>query len=232
MVCVTEKRAKLSNAIVKGQRKMVRRSLSILLIAMSLVVLHCPDPESSEQTVDWFMVPFLSQLFTDNGNATISDSNTNLMWMKCTYGQVWNASLNNCAGTGTATTYGAESLAFCELLTGFFTDCTDDNPIGPLAISGPAFNACNALDLGGHTDWRLPTKYEFQLLSLTLDDTSFSYVFPETPDDKYFWSGSGNEAKTDGSEANGVSFAPGSFGQMLAFNKKDMALYVRCVRNK
>ena len=52
----------------------------------------------------------LNPSFTDNGNETITDNNTNLMWQKCSKG----LSGSGCT-TGTATTsYWADALSYCE----------------------------------------------------------------------------------------------------------------------
>lgn len=81
--------------------------------------------------------------FTDNGNGTITDDVTGLMWQKC------RAGLNNDADcSGTASTYNWYEAA------GIYN-----------ATSNPsATDVCGDLSLGGHTDWRLPNEMELMTI--------------------------------------------------------------------
>jgi len=52
----------------------------------------------------------LNPSFTDNGNETITDNNTNLMWQKCSRG----LSGAGCATGTVVTNYWADALSYCE----------------------------------------------------------------------------------------------------------------------
>lgn len=177
--------------------------------------------------LDWYNSMALVSQFIDNGDATITDSSTGLMWMKCAYGQGYNAGLVNCSAIGGGTTWGAKSLAFCEAVTDLSNiECTD----GLVANDGPAYDACAAEMTGSYLDWRLPVQGELVGLAGKMDRTTWDYFFPNTPDDKYFWTGSAKEGSDTGNEAYGVSFATNTFGQYTTFHKADSQLYLRCVR--
>ena len=53
-------------------------------------------------------------------------------------------------------------------------------------------------------------------------------IFPQTPDDKPFWTAS-TMGSDDGEKANGLSFAESTFGEMDLYHKSNTNLYVRCV---
>ena len=194
------------------------------LVAGSLILTSCNDKK--DDLTPLIAIALVQTKFTDNNNGTVSDVDGN-MWQKCAYGQTWNSSLNDCTGdtTGGPTTYGAKSLYYCELADLCFDVTTQE------ANSGPAFNACDGLDLGGYTDWRLPTKYELALLASNVNYSTFAAAFPETPDDKPFWSGTNNSDSTGGTaSAWGAWFSDGYFGKEVSRTKESSPLYVRCVR--
>ena len=188
------------------------------------------DDNTDAATMSWIANLTVGLGFTDLGNGLIQDINTNLVWMKCSYGQVWNAAFNDCAGIGGFTTYGAKSLAFCEaVLDHSITECTTEDAVNPIAISGPAFNAC-AYETTGGLAWRLPTREEMNAFATVIaTKTMLDYVFPQTPDDKFFWTSTAKAESEDGEESYGVSFAAQTFGQTDLFHKANANLYVRCI---
>ncbi|MBS4096736.1 MAG: DUF1566 domain-containing protein [Sulfuricella sp.] len=102
--------------------------------------------------------------FTDNGDGTVTDSVTGLMWDKCTWGQTNNA---DCSG-GSVVNWNTWAQALARAAT----------------ANGSAYK--------GHGDWRLPNIKELESL-LKIDATSSPTIdttaFPNTPSSSsYFWS--------------------------------------------
>lgn len=209
------------------KRKSWSYSVLLLALAGALAVGCQPDDEES----DLLTLLLQSSGLRDAGNGTVVQniSGTDYTWLKCAQGQAWNAALNDCGGTGGGTTFGAQSLAFCQVLTGNYGDCSSLDAVNPVATSGAAFNSCAGTTFAGLTGWRLPSKGELAALAALQTRASFLLVFPQTPDDKHFWSGSGNPDKADGSEAFTVSFAEGTMGTENTV-AKDAVHYVRCIR--
>ena len=103
--------------------------------------------------------------FTDNGNGTITDTTTGLVWDKCSRGQVWDNTTPPGTCTGTASTHDwAAALAQAT--------------------------AANAASHRGQADWRLPNRTELESLiqinahSPAIDGT----YFPATPNNSYWTS--------------------------------------------
>ena len=77
--------------------------------------------------------------FTDNGDGTITDTSTGLVWDKCSRGQVWDNTTPPGTCTGTASTHDwAAALAQAT--------------------------AANSASHRGHADWRLPNRTELESL--------------------------------------------------------------------
>lgn len=211
-----------------------KRTIGLMLALASMGLLGaCTDAGSEDSTLDWTTQLLANYGITDNNNGTVTDSNTGRMWMKCSHGQVFNSGLGNCAGTGGGTTYGAKSVNFCEIASGSSNYCINinasDAATNPVANDGPAYDACVATTTGGFTNWRLPTYGELEGIASGKDRSSFQFLFPQTPDDKYFWTANGN-SESPGDEAYAVSFAASKFGERESFVKYPTVHYVRCVR--
>jgi hypothetical protein len=145
--------------------------------------------------------------FADNGNGTITDNNTSLVWQKCSVGQN-----NDAACSGTASTYNWYQ-ASGTYDAGY--NSSTQNVCGSLALAG-----------GG---WRLPSKKELT----DIVDYSIPYPgpmiqqtwFPNTVASDY-WS-STTYAGNPG-YAWSVDFVYGGvyYGDLYMY----VSLYVRCVR--
>ncbi len=200
-----------------------------MISAMTAALLLACESQDDEESAELLTLGALANIFTDNGNGTLTQ-NSGLIWMRCAQGQVWDSGLNTCGGTGGGTTFGAVSLNYCATLTGNFADCTDANAVAPTATSGPAFDSCDQLSFAGATDWRLPGRTELSTMaSSLLTRANMLVFFPETPDDKSFWSGTANESDSDGSDAYAINFSENTYAQENIV-QKDTVHYVRCVR--
>lgn len=194
----------------------------ILFVAFTFTILsaQCSNPKDKEKKLDTGAQLSVILSYHDNGNGIITGPD-GLLWMKCAIGQVWDASLNNCGGTGGGSTFGARSMKFCEIAAG----CINATTL--VADSGPAFDACNSITVGGLTGWRLPTRFELANIGSGMDRPTMLIIFPQTPDDKEFWSASQDEGNAN--LARTISFSGVNFGKEYGRQKTDVK-YVKCVR--
>ena len=141
--------------------------------------------------------------YTDNGNATITDNRTGLMWKKCAEGQTG----LTCTGTATYDSW-ANALLACSALT--------------FPVAGTVY-----------TDWRLPNVRELMSLinygktNPPLIDTTY---FPNTPyvTAPGFWTSTTYMAQAGGF-TNYAWFVNSALGNVQAYIKTD-GYYIRCVR--
>ncbi len=100
--------------------------------------------------------------FTDNGNGTISDADTGLVWQQCSAGYTTTTAKCDTA-SGTTTFTWADALSYCE-----------------------------GLSLAGQTDWRLPNRIELMsIVDYTRVNPSINTTyFPNVPNAKsyQYWS--------------------------------------------
>ncbi len=134
--------------------------------------------------------------FTINDDQTVTDSATGLIWQRCSAGLGVTSTLLNC-NSGTIKSY----------------------------TWSEAISYCNALILGGKSDWRLPNINELgSIVDYEISTRPTITGFPNSQSD-YYWSSSTASNNTSG--AWGVSFFTGS---SIVLNSKVSSYYVRCVR--
>ena len=123
-----------------------------------------------------------SSAFINNGDGTVTDTSTGLMWQR---------------GTAPGDKTWQEALAYCE-----------------------------ALDLGDHTDWRLPTINELRsLVDFSCYSPSINTTYFPNTLSSYYWSSTSYSKST--SYAWSVEFNHGEDPQYYKLNY----FYVRAVRN-
>ena len=108
-----------------------------------------------------------NSLYTNNGDGTITDQETNLSWAACSLGQSNDAS---CSGT-------ADIYSWADALN--------------------AAQTANADSFLGHSDWRLPNVTELaSLVDSHCEDVAInSDVFPSTVENQYWSSTPGPNAR-------------------------------------
>jgi hypothetical protein len=142
--------------------------------------------------------------YTDHGNGTVKDNNTGLMWQKCSIGQ--NNDLS-CSGTAT----------FHNWFQASGTYNTSFNLYSQ--------SVCGSLNLGGHSDWRLPTKKELiSMVDYAHGPTIRPAYFPNT-DESLYWS-----STTLASNPSYAWYLCIYDGYVVCHGFKVDDYYVRCVR--
>ena len=131
-------------------------------------------PVNSTLNDDYLLERWPSDRYTDNQDGTVTDTYTQLIWMRCSLGQEWNSSNSSCdddpnADSNTSTWLQALSLADKE-------------------------------DFAGAIDWRLPNVKELaSLLKVSVSSPTIdSTAFPNTPE-ATFWTSTPSFASPDNS---------------------------------
>lgn len=145
-----------------------------------------------------------NEIYVDNLDGTVSDSETGLMWQKCTLGQSWSPAVDLNSGS-------------------------DDKCGGP-AASGTwqvALARANENTDYNYSDWRLPNKNELKsLVEIACYSPAINNdVFPSTIESKY-WSSTPYYI----SNSKGALTTDFKKGLSNQFNK-DFRFYIRLVRN-
>jgi hypothetical protein len=149
----------------------------------------------------------------------------------------------NCAGAGQDGSYSINPMSYTDNSDGTVTDYNtgltwqkqdDGKSYNWYQASGTYYvsnypssqNVCESLNLGGHTDWRLPTEKELgNIVDYSVPypgPTIKSTVFPNTQS-SFYWS---STVYVEGPSAWIVDFARGGSGSVSESN----SYYVRCVR--
>ena len=76
----------------------IKRVLFIILMALSSAI-------QAQTCVGGITETSPAANFTDNGDGTVTDTTTGLMWSRCSIGQTWSVENSNCTGNATAMTW-------------------------------------------------------------------------------------------------------------------------------
>ncbi len=151
-----------------------------------LLLLGCAQVLAS-QTCDTHSYPMSTptERFADNGDGTITDTQSGLMWMRCALGQTWTGS--SCRGDPSALTWMSAQDAAKSLNTG----------------GGYA----------SHADWRMPHIPELaMIIERQCDNPRVNLkLFPDTPA-SWFWTATGRRGKGQDGQAYRLSFGPEGAG--------------------
>ncbi|EOQ89205.1 PF07603 family protein [Leptospira yanagawae serovar Saopaulo str. Sao Paulo = ATCC 700523] len=194
------------------------------------------SPEETNQLIAGLIA---NQSLRDNGNGTISDPVANLVWQKCTHGQVFRAGFNDCLGAPQGSLFnpndvnraGAIQVAFCDSKTHACNSISYPQVIqgtSSISIAGSSelFAACQNSNFLGAT-WRVPTPLEYQRLVIPGRAATLQY-FPSTQEEDY-WTAWSNQDDLPGETAFAISFDRQSYGVERSVVKTQRN-YVRCVR--
>ena len=156
---------------------------------------------SSSTAVESHFSDYSDNRYTDNGDGTISDHQTGLMWSKCSYGQTYDA---NDANSDGIICEGSPAFGTWQQAFAWAADSTDH----------------------GHSDWRLPNIKE---LGSIVDFGSAKpainqNIFPNTASGPY-WSSTPSRANV--LQTIFIGFQAGDYGPSDRISN----LYLRLVRN-
>ena len=159
---------------------------------------------SSSAAVESHFSDYSDNRYTDNGDGTISDAQTGLMWMQCSYGQTYDGGDTNGDGF------------ICEGNPNFGT--------WQQAFSW-AEDSNTDVDYG-YSDWRLPNAKE---LGSIVDFGSAipainQSIFPNTPSGPYW---SSTPSRANDLQSLFIGFQAGDYGPV---DRIDSSIYLRLVR--
>ena len=220
------------------------QTITSIFLAMTLVFCEA-KPEKTfygipqEEANLILLGSVLNYKLQDTGNGTIIDSSLGVEWKKCSQGQSFRSSQNDCQGTisGSDLTptdqynYGAGTYAYCNIAG---NDCNSVSLPQILSASpsnnaySDIYNSCDADTTNNRTDWRVPTSVELEKLVIG-GKVAMIEFFPNTVS-SYYWSSVSNEQEPSGLTAKAIHFGEDKFGDVKNINK-DNKLYLRCVRN-
>ena len=159
----------------------MRLCLSLMALAIS------STPAFATQSCDTKLYPLSAPTarFVDNHDGTVTDSNTHMMWMRCSVGQSWNGSA-------------------CEKTPA---------PLSWQAAQEAATAADAQGGYAKHDDWRLPGIPELaNIVERQCADPRINLaVFPDTPAG-FYWTASNRHGKGNEDQAFMLSFGPEGAG--------------------
>lgn len=215
------------------------------------VSISCNSCGGSKETYNW-------GVFTDCQNGTVALEIPSgrmgtvklkqqiVYFAKCTYGQTYNSATNDCTGTGDSTNdYGATTVQLCATN---HLDCRGGNKNNPIS-SGPAFNACNGMNLDGRS-WRIASQEEMQMIIHCTDkrmifsqtlcgagnytSPSISNLFPNTvwanTSNKQYWTPGHYAGDTNSTSVHTIDFYIGDMNDISSGGYAYTGnAYLRCV---
>ncbi|NCN09267.1 MAG: DUF1566 domain-containing protein [Leptospira sp.] len=228
--------------------KMKLNTIILLVVVSSLLTVGCEAPKekdtfglSDEELGTVLTGVLLNTNYVDLRDGTVLDKAGSLIWRKCSQGQVYRSTENDCRGAVAGTLFtpndqilwGAGRYAYCN--TNTWSCNTRTVPITLLANAGfittgfsEALNTCESLnDANGFPGWRVPNPLELQKLTLG-GRTGLLQNFPDTVENIY-WSSWSVQDDTTGEKAITVNFDRESFGEEKIVDKIERT-YVRCIR--
>jgi Protein of unknown function (DUF1566) len=150
---------------------------------LSLLVAAATSAAFAEQTCDIRNYPLSSPSarFEDNGDGTVTDRQTRLMWMRCSIGQAWSS--GTCAGQVAGQT---------------------------LASAQDAAQQVNQRGTFFYADWRVPQIHELATITeRQCENPRINLqLFPSTPAG-FYWTATSRPDKTPQPSAFALSFGAG-----------------------
>ncbi|MCZ8236887.1 MAG: DUF1566 domain-containing protein [Leptospiraceae bacterium] len=224
------------------------KTIILLIVSAGIFGIGCEAPKEkdtlglSDEELGLVLTGFLLNTnLVDLRDGTVLDKGLNLIWRKCSQGQVYRGNENDCRGAVSGTLFtpndqvlwGAKKFAYCN--TNTWSCNTRTVPLTLVANAGfittgfsEALNTCAALnDANGFPGWRVPTPFELQRLTLG-GRTALLANFPDTVESLY-WSSWSVQDDTTGEIAITVNFDRESFGEEKTVQKIEKT-YVRCIR--
>ncbi|MEM7183011.1 MAG: Ig-like domain-containing protein [Spirochaetota bacterium] len=179
--------------------------------------------------------------FTDNGDNTITDNNTDLVWMKCSISGVsgtpltGDCSYTNAPGT---TVNDLGSFLFCNEID---NDCNGGvnggtygeftgNANASTATAWKACNDANSIPFAGRTNWRVPTRDELRsIIDYSQSEPAIDQTyFPNTISAHGGWDGESTYWSSTSSSSTAAWYQGLKVGSVgVASKLRDY--YVRCV---
>ena len=161
------------------------RTCRLPMLILALAAPAFASQAGNHQTCDTTSYPLSSPVerYTDNGDGTVTDRSSGLMWMRCALGQSWTGS--TCVGEPATYTWQSAQGAASTL-----------NASGGYA---------------SHADWRMPHIPELAMIveRQCANPRINLSVFPATPP-SYFWTATGRRGK--GMDAEGYLLSFGAEG--------------------
>jgi hypothetical protein len=151
--------------------------------AITLICCLAAAPVLASQSCDTSTYPMSTPTarFSDNGDGTVTDKQSGLMWMRCALGQQWTGA--TCSGDPSSYSWQAAQTAASAL-----------NAQGGYAH---------------HADWRMPHIPELAMIveRQCANPRINLALFPATPS-SYFWTATGRRGKGQDGQAYLLSFGP------------------------